>query len=99
MLLFSSNITSSVRPDNKMPQSSEPTKSDAPFANIEVVPYKAATSEVIQFGGVRLDVLEDGRNTDQRIGALHITLAPHTAGPPEHWHQVGLAKHILLVSC
>jgi hypothetical protein len=77
-----------------MPQSSEPTRSDAPFANIEIVPYKAASSEVIQLGGVRLDILEDGRNTDQRIGALHITLQPHTKGPPEHWHQVGIVKQI-----
>lgn len=71
-----------------MPQSSEPTRSDAPFADIAIVPYKAASSEVIQLGGVRLDILEDGRNTDQRIGALIITLQPHTAGPPEHYHQV-----------
>ena len=66
----------------KMPQSSEPTRSDEPFANIVVVPYKAASGEVLQLGGVRLDILEDGRNTDQRIGALHITLQPHTKGPP-----------------
>lgn len=71
-----------------MPQSNEPTKSDEPFAKVVLVKYKAATSEVLQMGGVRIDVIEDGRNTDQRIGAVLVTLGPKTPGPPEHWHQV-----------
>lgn len=71
-----------------MPQSSEPTKSDAPFANIDFLPYKASSSEVVYLGPLRLDILEDGRNTDNRIGALHITLPPKTPGPPQHWHQM-----------
>lgn len=71
-----------------MPQSAEPTQNDAPFANIVQLPYKSPTGEVIELGPVRLDVLEDGRNTDNRLGALYITLAPHTPGPPQHWHQM-----------
>ena len=71
-----------------MPPTNEPTKSDEPFANISVVKYRGPINEVIQLRPIRLDILEDGRNTDQRIGALYITLPPGVPGPPQHWHQV-----------
>lgn len=71
-----------------MSQTKQPTKSDSPFANVELVPFKASSSEVIRLGPVRLDILEDGRNTDNRIGALYITIPPKTPGPPQHWHQM-----------
>ncbi|RDW59262.1 hypothetical protein BP5796_12186 [Coleophoma crateriformis] len=70
-----------------MPQPG-PTKSDIPFANVSLIKYKAPTSEVIRVGPIRLDVLEDGRNTDQRIGAVFITVPPSSPGPPQHWHQM-----------
>lgn len=33
-------------------------------------------------------ILEDGSRTDNRIGAVHITMPPHTPGPEQHWHHV-----------
>lgn len=71
-----------------MSQAKSPTKSDAPFENVEYIPFQASHGEVIRLGPVRLDVLEDGRNTDNRIAAVHITLPPRTPGPPQHWHQM-----------
>ena len=56
-------------------------------ANVDIVQYN--TGEVIQLGGgIVLRVLEDGSHTDNRLGAVHITVPPHTPGPPQHWHQV-----------
>jgi hypothetical protein len=86
-LFFRSDRTESF----SMPQTSEPTKSDEPFANISIVKYQDPISEVIQLGPIRLDVLEDGRNTDQRLGAVYVTLPPGIPGPPQHWHQVRTA--------
>lgn len=71
-----------------MPQSQLPTKSDFPFANVEHTPYKPSTGEVIRVGRVRFDVLEDGRNTENRLGAMYITVPPKSPGPPQHWHQM-----------
>jgi mannose-6-phosphate isomerase-like protein (cupin superfamily) len=45
-----------------------------------------ADGEVIQLGPTRMRILEDGRTTGHRLGVGEITLAPHTAGPPQHRH-------------
>jgi pimeloyl-ACP methyl ester carboxylesterase/quercetin dioxygenase-like cupin family protein len=37
-------------------------------------------------GPVRLRILEDGSTTSHRLGVAEITIAPHTAGPPQHRH-------------
>ncbi|MFC4032391.1 cupin domain-containing protein [Streptomyces polygonati] len=42
--------------------------------------------EVIRLGPARIRVLEDGATTAQRLGMVEITLAPHSAGPPQHRH-------------
>lgn len=42
--------------------------------------------ETIQLGPVRMRILEDGSTTGHRLGIGEITLAPHTAGPPQHRH-------------
>lgn len=44
--------------------------------------------EVFNVGPVTIRVLEDGKNTDNRIGAVIITIPPQTAGPPQHWHRM-----------
>ncbi|PNS19469.1 hypothetical protein CAC42_7313 [Sphaceloma murrayae] len=64
------------------------SKLDAPTANVSLIKYKAPTSEVIWVGPIRLDVLEDGGNTDRRISAVYITVPPRTPGPAQHWHQM-----------
>src|SRR5271169_5786783 len=42
--------------------------------------------ELIQLGPTRMRILEDGQTTGHRLGVGEITLAPHTAGPPQHRH-------------
>ena len=41
--------------------------------------------ESIRLGpAVRMRILEDGSTTGHRLGVAEGTLAPHTAGPPQH---------------
>jgi mannose-6-phosphate isomerase-like protein (cupin superfamily) len=42
--------------------------------------------EVIALGPAQVRILEDGRTTAHRLGIGEITLAPHSAGPPQHRH-------------
>ncbi len=42
--------------------------------------------EVISLGPAQVRILEDGRATGHRLGIGEITLAPRSAGPPQHWH-------------
>lgn len=42
--------------------------------------------EVIDLGPARVRILEDGRTTAHRLGIAEITLAAHSAGPPQHRH-------------
>lgn len=36
--------------------------------------------------GVQMRILENGSTTEHRLGMAESTLAPHTAGPPQHRH-------------
>jgi oxalate decarboxylase/phosphoglucose isomerase-like protein (cupin superfamily) len=42
--------------------------------------------ELISLGPAQVRILEDGRTTAHRLGIGEITLAPRSAGPPQHWH-------------
>ena len=42
--------------------------------------------EIALGGPTRLRILEDGSTTAHRLGIAEITIAPHTAGPPQHRH-------------
>jgi quercetin dioxygenase-like cupin family protein len=42
--------------------------------------------EIVLSGPIRMRILEDGGATSHRLGIGEITLAPHTAGPPQHRH-------------
>ena len=42
--------------------------------------------ERVLAGPVDLRILEDGSTTSHRLGIVEITIAPHTAGPPQHRH-------------
>ena len=44
------------------------------------------TARVALSGPVRMRILEDGSTTAHRLGMGEITIAPHTAGPPQHRH-------------
>ena len=43
--------------------------------------------EVIRAGQLKLRILEDGTNTDHRLGIVEVTLPPSVAGPPQHVHR------------
>ena len=42
--------------------------------------------EVALSGPIQMRILEDGQTTEHRLGMGEITIAPHTAGPPQHRH-------------
>jgi mannose-6-phosphate isomerase-like protein (cupin superfamily) len=42
--------------------------------------------EMIDLGPAQVRILEDGRTTAHRLGIGEITVAPHSDGPPQHWH-------------
>ncbi len=45
--------------------------------------------ETLQIGpAVTMRILEDGSTTGHRLGIAEGTLAPHTAGPPQHRHDM-----------
>jgi len=46
------------------------------------------TGETLRVGPLTIRVIEDGRNTDNRIGAVMLVIPPKTLGPPQHWHRM-----------
>ena len=42
--------------------------------------------EVVRLGPATVRILEDGSTTGHRLGVGEITVAPHSAGPPQHRH-------------
>ena len=42
--------------------------------------------EVVRLGPATVRILEDGSTTGHRLGIAEITVAPHSAGPPQHRH-------------
>jgi len=44
--------------------------------------------EVLHMGPLTIRVLEDGRNTDNRIGSMILTIKSGSKGPPIHWHRM-----------
>ena len=48
----------------------------------------AGAGEIIRIGPVEVRVLEDGSRTDNRIGAVEITVPPGIPGPPQHIHRM-----------
>jgi len=54
---------------------------------VKVSIIRPGEGEAITLGpAVLMRILEDGRTTQHRIGMAESTLAPHTAGPPQHRH-------------
>jgi mannose-6-phosphate isomerase-like protein (cupin superfamily) len=45
-----------------------------------------ADGEVALSAPVRVRILEDGSTTGHRLGLAELTIAPRTAGPPQHRH-------------
>uniref|UniRef100_A0A8H7MYF6 Cupin type-2 domain-containing protein n=1 Tax=Bionectria ochroleuca TaxID=29856 RepID=A0A8H7MYF6_BIOOC len=57
-----------------------------PDRPISFVPTRAG--EIIRIGPVVCRIMEDGSNTDNRIGAAEFTVPPGMDGPPAHWHEM-----------
>ena len=58
-----------------------------PKQPITFVPAHAG--DIIRIGhDLTLRVMEDGSNTDNRLGVAELILAPHATGPPAHWHEM-----------
>ena len=53
--------------------------------------------EILQLGPIRARVLEDGSRTDDRIGAVEITVPPKTVQTPLHLHR--MHDETFLVTC
>ncbi len=53
---------------------------------IEVSIVAPGDGEVALAGPTQLRILEDGSTTSHRLGIAEMTIAPHTAGPPQHRH-------------
>jgi quercetin dioxygenase-like cupin family protein len=49
--------------------------------------FKGA-GEILQLGPIQARILEDGSRTDDRIGAVEITVPPKTAQTPQHLHRM-----------
>jgi mannose-6-phosphate isomerase-like protein (cupin superfamily) len=57
-----------------------------PRRPIAFTPAKAG--EIIRIGPIQCRIMEDGSNTDNRLGAAEFTIPPNMAGPPPHWHEM-----------
>jgi quercetin dioxygenase-like cupin family protein len=58
-------------------------------ANITLVAAgQAQDDEVLHLGPTTIRILEDGRNTSDRLGSMILTIPPKTAGPVIHWHRM-----------
>ncbi|KAK4505188.1 hypothetical protein PRZ48_003151 [Zasmidium cellare] len=57
-----------------------------PNVDINFVPVKGG--ETFKLGPITCRVLEDGSNTDNRLGVAELTMPPKTPGPPPHWHEM-----------
>ena len=58
-----------------------------PKEPITFVPARAG--EIIRIGHQLVGrIMEDGSNTDNRLGMIELTLAPRASGPVPHWHEM-----------
>ncbi|ORY71321.1 RmlC-like cupin domain-containing protein [Pseudomassariella vexata] len=57
-----------------------------PKRPINFVP--AAAGDILHIGSIVCRIMEDGSNTDNRIGSAEFTVPPKTPGPPPHWHEM-----------
>jgi mannose-6-phosphate isomerase-like protein (cupin superfamily) len=56
------------------------------MSTISIVP--PGQGELTLAGPIRLRILEDGSTTSHRLGIAELTIAPHSAGPPQHRHAL-----------
>lgn len=47
----------------------------------------AGAAETVSAGPMRVRILEDGGQTQHRLGVIEVTIPPHVDGPPQHIHH------------
>lgn len=55
---------------------------------VSVKLHRKEDAEILQLGKVTCFLMEDGSNTDKRIGAVLLMLPPGAEGPPMHWSRM-----------
>jgi quercetin dioxygenase-like cupin family protein len=55
---------------------------------IALIKSQSPAIETLKMGPIKIRILEDGSKTDNRIGAVSLSIAPRTAGPGLHWHRM-----------
>ncbi|TQS34312.1 hypothetical protein Golomagni_05309 [Golovinomyces magnicellulatus] len=63
-------------------------ESKSPEKPVNIVFSDGKDLEVIKVGPATIHILEDGRNTDNQLAAVSVTLAPKTPGPTAIWHRM-----------
>lgn len=58
------------------------------MADVTLIEKDDNEVEHFNVGPLQIRVLEDGRNTDNRLGAVTIIIPARTSGPPQHWHRM-----------
>ena len=56
------------------------------MSNVTLV--EGQKGETLEMGPITTRILEDGSKTDNRIGAISLSVAPRTDGPVQHWHRM-----------
>ncbi|KAH8652060.1 RmlC-like cupin domain-containing protein [Xylariales sp. PMI_506] len=54
----------------------------------QVIFVPARAGEVLQLGPATCRIMEDGSNTDNRIGSAEFIIPAGSQGPPAHWHEM-----------
>lgn len=57
------------------------------------------SAETFTTGPITVRVLEDGSHTDNRIGAVEITMPPHTEQTPLHFHNMHDETFLVTKGC
>ncbi len=65
-----------------------PIETTPTMVDITLVAADDKNVETLKLGPATIRILEDGRKTDNRLGAVIMTLPPNLAGPPIHWHRM-----------
>lgn len=52
-----------------------------------VVVNRPGDGEILVSGPATVRIMEDGTNTDHRLGLVEVTMPPNIGGPPQHLHR------------
>jgi mannose-6-phosphate isomerase-like protein (cupin superfamily) len=58
---------------------------DSLASSVNIV--RPGEGEAVVVGPIATRIIEDGSHTDGHMGAIIVTVAPHSPGPPQHVHR------------